>query len=90
MMRKVSYSKRFEKDAKRLQKRGLAMNKLREIVTRLAAGETLEDRYRDHPLHGNYEGFRECHIAPDWLLVYILAEDELALARTGTHSELFE
>ena len=89
-MRKVSYSNRFEKDAKRLQKRGFAMDKLREVVIHLAAGEILEDRYRDHTLHGNYEGFRECHIAPDWLLVYTLTDSELALARTGTHSELFE
>ncbi len=89
-MRKVSYAKRFEKDVKRLQKRGYAMSKLGNLVRRLAAGETLEDRYRDHFLRGNYEGFRECHIAPDCLLIYTFTDVELILARTGTHSELFE
>lgn len=61
------------------------------MVERLANGETLEPKYRDHDLTGNYKGCRECHIAPDWLLVYEVVEDVLVLMlyRTGSHSELF-
>nr|WP_245544192.1 type II toxin-antitoxin system YafQ family toxin [Peptoniphilus timonensis] len=67
------------------------LEKLYEIVDKLAKGITLEERYRDYKLSGNYEGVRECHISPDWLLIYEIRDDELVLVlnRTGSHSDLF-
>jgi mRNA interferase YafQ len=56
----------------------------------LVAGEPLPEKYKDHSLHGNYEGTRDCHISPDWALIYVIVEDELRLIRTGSHAELFE
>lgn len=69
-------------------KRGKKFEEFKEVIRRLAAEETLEAKYRDHILVGQYKGTRECHIEPDWLLIYELAEGELILVRTGTHSEL--
>jgi mRNA interferase YafQ len=89
-MRSISRSSAFRKDYKRLQKRGFEIRRLKRVIEALARGQKMEDRYRDHPLRGNYEGWRECHIAPDWLLIYILTDEELSLARTGTHADLFE
>ena len=88
-MRSITRSSAFRKDYKRLQKRGFELSRLQIVINTLADGRALEERYRDHPLRGNYESWRECHIAPDWLLVYILTEEELSLARTGTHADLF-
>lgn len=84
-------SNQFKKDLKRAQKRGLKMNRLKTVVDTLAAGDTLDEKYRDHSLIGNYRGFRECHVESDWLLVYRIDSDvlELFLFRTGTHSDLF-
>ena len=72
-------------------KRGYRISLLEDVVNRLAMREPLEERYRDHLLSGDYDGFRECHITPDWLLVYQVRENELVLflSRTGTHSDLF-
>jgi mRNA interferase YafQ len=90
-MRRLIFAGRFEKDTTRLKKRGYETSKLREVILRLAQGEILEKNYRDHPLKGNYKGFRECHLAPDWLLIYRwIGDDELEMARTGTHSDLFD
>jgi mRNA interferase YafQ len=74
-----------------MQKRGVDMTRLDEIIAKLASGEVLDEQYRDHALSGNYIGHRECHIAPDWLLVYYKENDilVLTLARTGSHSDLF-
>ena len=82
---------RFRKDYKRMQKRGLDMSLLDEVITLLASGEPLDEKYHDHALGGDYAGHRECHVAPDWLLVYYTLDDilVLTLARTGTHSDLF-
>lgn len=90
-MFKIVSSKQFKKDLKQAQKRGFKIEALRKIVNTLAAGEKLETKYRDHDLRGEYQGFRECHIEPDWLLVYQIYGDllELYLLRTGTHSDLF-
>lgn len=82
-------SSRFRKDVKRAQKRGKDMAKLRDVLTVLARQEELSQDYRDHALHGNWRGFRDLHIEPDWLLLYRIADDEVQLARTGTHSDLF-
>ena len=90
-MLEIVPSNRFRKDLTLLRRRGCDRALLEEVIDRLAAGETLAPKYRDHQLTGDYGGFRECHIAPDWLLVYQIREKELLLllSRTGTHSDLF-
>lgn len=87
----IQRTSQFKKDFKLAVKRGCNVEKLQSVVTILASGETLPDEYRDHPLRGNYGGYRECHIEPDWLLVYKISENVLVLTlyRTGTHSDLF-
>ena len=84
-------SNQFKKDLKLAAKRGLNLSHLNEVVTTLAKQEKLDDKYRDHNLTGDYRGFRECHIEPDWLLVYRVNDQalELFLFRTGSHSDLF-
>ena len=81
----------FKKDLKLAQKRGYDLEIIKKVITALANGETLEAKYRDHLLTGDYGGYRECHIQPDWLLVYQIYGDQLILflARTGAHSDLF-
>lgn len=81
----------FKRDLKTLIKRGYDMRLLDEVVSKLAQGESLPEKNRDHALTGEFKGCRECHIRPDWLLVYQIADDELILylTRTGTHSDLF-
>ena len=87
----VKTTSRFRKDYKLMQKRGLEMARLDKVITMLASGETLDEKYHDHALGGSFTGHRECHIAPDWLLVYYTEDDILALTlvRAGTHSDLF-
>ena len=83
-------SNQFKKDLKLAKKGGYNVEHLRNVIRRLANGETLEAKYRDHTMTGDYIGFRECHVEPDWLLVYRIRQDvlELYLFRTGTHSDL--
>jgi mRNA interferase YafQ len=88
-MRQVRRTGQFKRDVKRMEKRGKDFSALREVIQRLATGESLEPRHRDHPLLGGYAGSRECHVQADWLLIYERTEDELVLVRTGTHSDLF-
>ena len=90
-MLKVVASGKFKKDLKLAIKRGYNMTLMDEVVTSLSNGEILPLKYRDHDLSGDYKGCRECHITPDWLLIYEIIEDEflLYLTRTGTHSDLF-
>lgn len=82
---------RFRKDVRRAQRRGYDISLLTEVVKKLAAGEQLPGKNKDHALSGDFAGCRECHILPDWLLIYEIAEDDLILylTRTGTHSDLF-
>lgn len=91
MKYKVVPSNQFRKDLRLAQKRGYDIAKIKEVLVVLANGEPLAAKYRDHALTGNYSGCRECHIQPDWLLVYQIREQELILflSRTGTHSDLF-
>ncbi len=91
MKYQIEMSTRFKKDYKLAQKRGYNMDLLREVVNILANGEQLPGKYLDHPLSGDYRGSRECHIEPDWLLIYRIEKDllVLGLTRTGTHSDLF-
>ena len=90
-MYSVRPTTRFRRDLKRLKKRGYDLNLLDEVIQMLAEGKPLPARMRDHPLVGDYDGCRECHISPDWLLVYEIWQEELILylTRTGTHSDLF-
>jgi len=87
----IRYSTKFKKDYKLVKKRGYDIMLLAEVLDMLCSGQPLPSKYREHNLTGNYEGCRECHITPDWLLIYELAADELILylTRTGTHSDLF-
>ncbi len=82
---------RFSKDLKRIEKRGYRIDLMTTVIKELANGEELEEKYQDHPLKGEYEGCRECHITSDWLLIYEIADNLLILylTRTGTHSDLF-
>ena len=84
-------SNQFKKDLKRIKKRGWDLDALGVVVEKLLSGETLEETYHDHSLGGEYQNFRECHIEPDFLLIYRIYEDalELFLFRTGSHSDLF-
>lgn len=87
----VKPTKRFLKDYKLMEKRSLDMSLLDETIVKLAQGVPLPASNRDHALTGNYTGHRECHIAPDWLLIYRIEDDilVLSLTRTGSHSDLF-
>ena len=79
----------FRRDVKLAQKRGKDTAKLREVIRLLIAGQPLPARYKDHPLGGPWSQHRDCHIEPDWLLLYKVIGDDLYLVRTGTHSDLF-
>ena len=85
----VAQTKQFKKDVKRMRKRGKDLEKIKTVIDLLVAGEPLPPKNRDHKLGGNWIGRRDCHIEPDWILIYKLSEDELLLERTGTHSDLF-
>jgi len=82
--------RRFERDVKRARKRGKDMDKLKTVVSLLIEGGPLPAHYKDHPLKGEWRGFRDLHIEPDWLLLYAVEGDELWLARNGTHADLFD
>ena len=90
-MLKIKFLNSFKKDYKRIVKRGYDIALLENVIRMLADGETLPAKYRDHALVGDFAGCRECHITPDWLLIYEVRESELilVLSRTGTHSDLF-
>ncbi len=90
-MLEIVMSNRFRRDLKLAQKRGYDLDLLDSVVTKLACREPLPENFRDHNLTGQYAGFRECHLQPDWLLVYRVEEEELILflSRTGTHADLF-
>ena len=79
----------FKKDFKRQKKRGKPLEKIQAVMKSLVEGKALEPRYRDHVLVGNYNGRRECHIEPDWLLIYKKTKTSIIFERTGTHSDLF-
>lgn len=87
----IKYTTSFKKNYKRAIKRGLKVELLNQIITLLATGEPLPVKYRDHALSGDWAGYRECHIMPDWLLVYYIEDDTLVLTltRTGTHSDIY-
>ena len=87
---KIIWTRRFKRDYKLAIKRGLPIDEMDEVIRILARGETLPEKYRDHLLTGNWKGHRECHILPDWLLIYKINRDFLilTLARMGSHADL--
>lgn len=88
-MRNIRYSGQFKSDFKRMEKRGADIKKLRAVIEKLVNEEELDTRHKDHPLLGKFAGARDCHITPDWILIYALVDNELRLIRTGTHADLF-
>ena len=90
-MLKVRYSSKFKKDFKLIVKRGYDISLFEEVLSLLREENTLPEKYSDHALKGDYTGYRECHITPDWLLIYKKENDmiTLSLTRTGSHSDLF-
>lgn len=92
MTYKVKFTSAYKKDYKRAKKRGLDINLLDDVVEELRQGHQLAPKYHDHELRGNWAGFRECHIQPDWLLVYLIEDDilTLTLTNTGTHADIFD
>ena len=89
-MRLPTYTKQFEKDLKKMKKRGKALSKIKKVLRKLVNEERLEANFKDHKLVGNYKGRRECHLESDWLLIYQLIDAEIIFERTGSHSDLFE
>lgn len=87
----VLQTTRYKKELKKALKRGHDINLIKAVVHKLASGEPLDAKHRDHSLSGSFAGFRECHITPDWLLVYLIENGimTLTLTRTGSHSDLF-
>lgn len=92
MKYEVRFTNQFKKDIKLAKKQGRDIEKLFGVIGILANGETLDEKYRDHDLSGNFKGCRECHIEPDWLLIYEVDNNVLVLVlnRVGSHSELFK
>ncbi len=90
-MLKLQYHNQFKKDYKKIVKRGYDISLLEEIIEKLVKQEKLPQKNKDHSLIGNYKGYRECHIQPDWLLIYKIDNEDLILllTRTGSHSDLF-
>lgn len=89
MRYKIEIENSFERDLKKMRKRGKDLSKLKKVLLFLEEGVSLPEKYRNHKLTGNYSGFWECHIEPDWLLVYRKHDKIIYLTRTGTHSDLF-
>ncbi|MDH4444990.1 MAG: type II toxin-antitoxin system YafQ family toxin [Akkermansiaceae bacterium] len=88
-MKAIFQTSQFKKDFKRIKKRGKDLSRIKEVVSAIVNSEALEERHRDHALSGNWSGSRDCHIEPDWILIYRVDEDYLFLERTGSHSDLF-
>ena len=88
-MLSLDLSTKFRKDFKRCQKQHLDLELLKTVINTLRIPATLDPKYKDHPLHSQYEGCGECHIAPDWLLIYRTTGSGLYIIRTGTHADLF-
>ncbi len=86
----IHYTTQFKKDYKRIKKQNKNLNQLQAVIEKLVAGKKLEPKYRDHRLPGNWNDHRDCHIEPNWILIYRIENEELILERTGSHSELFK
>lgn len=89
-MKALSQTTQFARDVKRMRKRGKDLGKLQAVVHRLAEGAPLDPKHRDHPLRGEWKDSRDCHVEPDWILIYSAGAKWLRLERTGTHADLFQ
>ena len=89
MLKPVNKNK-FEKDLRLAIKRGKSLEKLKKLMRTLVEQKPLENKYRDHSLKGEYADCRECHIEPDWLLIYMITDDSIIFIRTGSHADLFK
>lgn len=87
---KIFYTAQFKKDYKRIKKQRKEISKLISVVDQLASAQKLEKKYLEHHLSGEWKNHKDCHIEPDWILIFRLTEDALILERTGSHSELFK
>jgi len=88
-MRKITITAQFEKSVKLAKKRGFDLSKMGAVILYLGQGDLEDRQYLDHPLKGKYVGLRECHISPDWLLIYHSTDEEVTLINSGTHADLF-
>jgi len=88
-MQTLRFTSQFKKDFKCMRKRGADIKKLHAVIGKLANEEELDARYKDHPLQGKFAEAHDCHISPDWILIYVILGNELRLIRTGTHADLF-
>ncbi len=86
---RIVQTTQFKKDINKQKKRGRDVQKLKDVIEILIRSEPLPPKHRDHALTGNWNGWRDCHLGPDWLLIHKISGDELLLGRTGTHSDLF-
>jgi len=86
----IRQANRFKRDIKRLGKQGRDLSEIQTVIKTLAVENPLDSKYKDHKLTGGWKGYRECHVKPDWLLIYKIDKDELELVRTGSHAELFD
>lgn len=86
----IQYTTQFKKDYKKVQKQGKDIEKLKVLIEKLLNQTILDEQYKDHNLTGKWNNYRECHITPDWLLIYKKTTESLILVRTGSHSELFK
>lgn len=89
-MLNISYKKKFKKDIEKLKRKKKDMGKLKYVMSHLIENKQLPQRYLNHPLKGNYDDCMECHIEPDWLLVYLKTKKDIIFVRSGTHSDLFK
>jgi mRNA interferase YafQ len=83
------YTSRFKKDLKIIKKRNLDLEQLKDLIRQLCNEEKLSEKYKQHKLSGNWSGCKECHIQPDWILIYQISNGLIVFERTGTHSDLF-
>jgi len=88
-MKNIFQTSQFKRDFKKIKSRGKDLDKLQSLVKAILKGDQLESRYHDHPLSGKWTGSRDCHVEPDWVLIYRIDGDSLYLERTGSHSDLF-
>ncbi|HAO23116.1 MAG: hypothetical protein BWK80_44470 [Desulfobacteraceae bacterium IS3] len=89
-MLRAIYSKRFDRDMRRIVKRRKDTEKLKIVIRMLIRQEKLDDRYKNHPLKGKYKDCYDCHIEPDWILIYRIEGDAIQFVRTGSHADLFK
>ncbi len=89
MILRIHQTSKFRKDIEKISRQNKNLTDLDNVIFTLASGKKLSQQYKDHKLGGNWTGYRECHIKPDWLLIYCIADNTLYLVRTGSHSDLF-